>query len=92
MQPKCCACLVDLCVDRDLTEKEKSKLVLESQQLSLDLDTARENLALKNKELLRLQERVLSLEAELRGAGTEVKLASSALESGRLNWDKLERR
>ena len=44
--------------DRETYENERTKLIQQAQQLSVDLEQARENLALKSRDNLKLQEEV----------------------------------
>ena len=43
---------------RETYENERTKLIQQAQQLSVDLEQARENLALKSRDNLKLQEEV----------------------------------
>ena len=45
-------------LDRETYENERTKLIQQAQQLSVDLEQARENLALKSRDNLKLQEEV----------------------------------
>ncbi|XP_060574012.1 myosin-10-like [Ruditapes philippinarum] len=60
-------------------EEEKDKLQLLNQQLSTDLDSCREHIASKNKEILKLQEEILVLEDNVRECKVKQKHAEDML-------------
>ncbi|XP_048247989.1 uncharacterized protein LOC124115575 isoform X2 [Haliotis rufescens] len=63
----------------ETSETEKAKLSQEAQQLSVHLEQAREQIAIKNKENLRLQEEILSLEDQVRENSSQLKQAMDSI-------------
>ncbi|GFO50406.1 interaptin-like isoform x1 [Plakobranchus ocellatus] len=63
----------------DSQEKDQLKLHQQGHQLSVDLEKAREAVAIKNKENLKLQERVLELEDDVREGETKLKQMQDSL-------------
>ncbi|GFS23762.1 interaptin-like isoform X1 [Elysia marginata] len=63
----------------DSQEKDQLKLHQQGHQLSVELEKAREALALKNKENLKLQEHVLELEDKVREGETKLKQMQDSL-------------
>ncbi|XP_067665526.1 uncharacterized protein [Haliotis asinina] len=70
---------LDIKQQLETSETEKTKLTQEAQQLSVQLEQARENIAIKNKENLRLQEEILSLEEQVRENASQLKQAMDSL-------------
>ena len=66
--------------------------MLQSQQLSTDLESVREQVASKNREQLRLQEDVLSVGEQLRESTTKNKHLTEALRIEEQLREKLELR
>ncbi|KAL4227673.1 hypothetical protein ACF0H5_013109 [Mactra antiquata] len=60
-------------------EEEKDKLAMQVQQLSANVDSCREHIASKNKENLKLQEDILTLEDNVREAKLKQKSAEDTL-------------
>ena len=65
---------------------------MQTQQLSVDLEAVREQLAMKNREHLRLQEEILSLEERLREATSSLKHAQEALHIEEEHRQRLDQR
>ncbi|RUS77272.1 hypothetical protein EGW08_014963 [Elysia chlorotica] len=63
----------------DSQEKDQLKLHQQGHQLSVELEKARETLALKNKENFKLQERILGLEDSAREGETKLKQMQDSL-------------
>ncbi|XP_046583805.1 LOW QUALITY PROTEIN: putative leucine-rich repeat-containing protein DDB_G0290503 [Haliotis rubra] len=70
---------LDIKQQLETSESEKTKLSQEAQQLSVQLEQAREHIAIKNKENLRLQEEILSLEEQVRENSSQLKQAMDSL-------------
>ena len=64
---------------RESYDKERSKLIMQAQQLSVDLEQVREQVALKNRDNLRLQENILGMEEKVREAEDELQKARESL-------------
>jgi predicted nucleic acid-binding Zn-ribbon protein len=77
---------------RDLSEQEKTKLIDEARFLSRDLDSARELISVKSREILKLQEKVLALESDLRETKSLVSLTKTSLQNERDNFEKIDKR
>lgn len=60
--------------------------------LSSELDSSRDMVAVKGREILKLQEKVLSLETDLREAKSLLSLTKSSLEKERKNWEQVDRK
>ena len=71
---------------------ERNKLIQQAQQLSVDLEQARENLALKSRDSLKMQEQLLSVEGKLRETATALKRAEDELILERSTKDRLDNR
>ena len=54
-------------------EKERTKLMLQAQQLAVDLEQVREQVAIKNRDNLRLHEEILNIEERMREAQARAK-------------------
>lgn len=57
----------------DLVEMEKEQLLKQNQQLTFDLEKARETIQAKNKEILKIQENILNLEEQIRERSSKLK-------------------
>lgn len=57
----------------DLVEMEKEQLLKQNQQLTFDLEKARETIQAKNKEILKIQENILNLEEQIRERSSTLK-------------------
>lgn len=57
----------------DLVEMEKDQLLKQNQQLTFDLEKARETIQAKNKEILKIQENILNLEEQIRERSSKLK-------------------
>ncbi|XP_034323206.2 uncharacterized protein [Magallana gigas] len=57
----------------DLVEMEKEQLLKQNQQLTFDLEKARETIQSKNKEILKIQENILNLEEQIRERSSKLK-------------------
>lgn len=75
---------------RENFDKERSKLVMQIQQGSTDLESAREQVAIKNREHLKLQEEILSLEERYREASSSLKHVKESLRIEEQHREKLE--
>lgn len=64
----------------------------QAQQLSVDLEQAREQLAIKNKDNLKLREEIMTLEERLRETANQLKMAQDALSTETQVREKLDKR
>lgn len=71
---------------------ERSKLQLQAQQLSVELEQAREQIAIKNRETLRLHEENLSIEEQLREVTRTARQAQESLKGEQEMRGKLDHR
>ena len=65
----------------EVYEQEKEKLLSQIEQLSKDLDKARDQLASKNRDNLKVQEGNLSIEEKLRDANSKLKQLQESLKA-----------
>ncbi|ELT90851.1 hypothetical protein CAPTEDRAFT_226966 [Capitella teleta] len=76
----------------EFSEQEKSKLIEENRLLSHDLDSSRDMISVKSREILKLQEKLLSLETDLREAKSLVSLTQNSLQKERENFENIDKR
>ncbi|CAH1797253.1 unnamed protein product [Owenia fusiformis] len=76
----------------DAFEKDRNKLLLQAQQLSVDLEQAREQVAKKNRENLKLHEEVLAIEERMRETCTELKQYRDSLQVERDTQEQLNKK
>ena len=65
----------------EVYEQEKEKLLSQIEQLSKDLDKARDQLASKNRDNLKVQEGNLSIEEKLKDANSKLKQLKESLKA-----------
>ncbi|XP_055956185.1 golgin subfamily A member 6-like protein 24 [Patella vulgata] len=75
--------------ERGSQQQEMQNLSQQAMQLSVDLEQAREQIALKNKENLKLQEEILGLEEQKRDINSELRLSRDSLKSEEVMQSKL---
>ncbi|KAK7115731.1 trichohyalin-like [Littorina saxatilis] len=71
---------MDLKQQVDTTESERLKLAHQAQQMSVELEQVREQLALKNKENLKLQEQVVTMEDQVREHSSKLRSTQVTLQ------------
>ena len=81
----CCTC-------RETFENERSKLIQQTQQLSLDLEMTRQQIAVKNQENLSLTEQRVTLEARCSALEGQVKQINEQLRGERETREHLDLR
>ncbi|KAL8589102.1 hypothetical protein ACOMHN_017265 [Nucella lapillus] len=64
----------------DSTESERVKLAQQAQQMSVELEQVREQLALKSKDNMKLQEQMLTLEEEVREHSSKLRTTQVTLQ------------
>ncbi|CAL1534105.1 unnamed protein product [Lymnaea stagnalis] len=79
----------DLRQQSETDSKDHLKVQQQAHKLSVELEQAREGLALKNKEILKLQEAVLDLEQQVREGETRLKHTQDSVRQGEELQNKL---
>lgn len=71
---------------------DRNKLLIEAQQLSVDLEAAREQVALRNRDHVQNQETLLRLESQVRELGSLVRQRDEELNAEKSNRTTMEHR